>query len=284
MSINAATWSNLGNLSGTLDGNTIQKVQGAIGNGTANNAVPASLFVLSASCTEAIATLQTSTWFDLHSMPGAVLEVIQTGYLGSLSIEVTNDGTNIYTIYNDNNPSTAQTLNTPLNIPSLFRFFRCKATPTVSNTGTLAFQARTYGQDSLQFDFGGIYPGVLYMGPQTILVSAARTTNSTYDFKVPIGAVGFDVWVNQTALTGTSATWQIQRKDPTSGNYSSVASYGTLSSAAITSTGTANLAVAPGITATSNVSISASPGTHWGLTTTGTFTTMTASATVQFTI
>ena len=295
MSINTAVWTNAGNLSGTIDSNTVAKIQGAIGfPGSASafgglGVIPGSLYTLSGKTTEAVATLQTSTWFDLHSMPGAIMEVLEGAttalYMGSLSVEMTNDGTNIYTVYQDNNPTIGQTLNTPILLPQGFRFVRAKATPTVSNVGSLEFQIRVLGQDAQNL-FNAQLPGVMHLGPQTIFPLLARTTNinTTVDFKVPAGALGFDVWVHQTALTGTSATYTIARKDPVSGVYGTVATYSTLASAAISSTGDANLAVAAGITATANVSISASPGTHWGLQTTGTNTSVTQSTSVSFTM
>ena len=289
MSINASAWSAQGNLSGTIDGNTVAKIQGAIGYpGSVAGAgvLPGALYTLAANVTEAVATLQTSTWFDLHSQPGSIMEIIQTTYLGSLSVEMTNDGTNILTMYVDNNPTIAQTLNTPILLNPAYRFVRVKGTPTVSNAGTLAFQLRVFGQDATNIDIGGQMPGVLYTGTVIIYPLLARTTNinTTVDFKVPAGCTGFDVWIHQTALTGTSATYTINRKDPVSGTYGSVATYSTLASAAISSTGEANLAVGPGITATANVSISANVGTHWGLQTTGTNTSVTQSSSVQFQI
>lgn len=292
MSINSNVWTKTGNLSGTIDGNTIPAKQSGVGfpsGAIGNVANGGALWTLPNNVTEAVATLQTSKWLDLQSEPVAVLEIIQTAlYMGSLSVEQTNDGTNIYTVYQDNNPTIGQTLTVDLLLNPTYRFVRVKATPTVSNVGTLAFQVKTGGQDAQNLIQGGSLFGVMNTSPGgfTLLSLMARTTtiNTTYDFKIPAGCVGFDVWVHQTALTGTSATYTIQRKDPVSGTYSSVAAYGSLATAAIAAAGEGNLAVGAGITATANVSISANPGTHWGLVTTGTNTSVTSSVSIQYTM
>lgn len=83
---------------------------------------------------------------------------------------------------------------------------------------------------------------------QTILTSAARTANTTSSDFTNYNGVGLHLIIDVTSITDTpSIVPTIQGKDPVSNNY-----YDVLVGAAITSTGTNVLKVAPGIVASPN--------------------------------
>lgn len=77
---------------------------------------------------------------------------------------------------------------------------------------------------------------------------------------------GVKVVVDVTAFAGTSITFTIQGKDPSSGKY-----YTLLATAALAATGTLALTVYPGVTAAANVSASDVVPRKWRVISTGTF-------------
>lgn len=95
------------------------------------------------------------------------------------------------------------------------------------------FNGTTYDRER-----GNVETGALVV-PTTSSVNGADQTNHN--------GRGITVVVDITALTGTSITFTIQGKDPTSGKY-----YTLLVSAALVGTGTTILRVGPGLTAAAN--------------------------------
>lgn len=81
-----------------------------------------------------------------------------------------------------------------------------------------------------------------------VLTSAARTAdNNTNYFQPPRGVVGVRVYIETTAASSPSTTFNLQVRDHLNNTYHTV-----LSSAAVTGTGRAYLEYAPGTTAVTN--------------------------------
>jgi hypothetical protein len=162
----------LQNIQTPLNG-PISPTDGALGGGGIGglNPIPTALYTLPI-VSESDGMLQISNWFEFNSRAGCVFEILNEGYTGFVSIEVSNDQDTVYNFYSDTffvQPSQL------IYIPGVWRWMRAKAQPGSGQGGELELQARVYGQEVAK-QFAGLTPGPILipgstssMAPQAIL-------------------------------------------------------------------------------------------------------------------
>lgn len=107
--------------------------------------------------------------------------------------------------------------------------------------------------------------------------STTITAHGTPDTFTNTSFVGLRLHIDISAFSGTSITFTIQGVDPVSGD-----TYTVLASAAKSTTAPFTLTVAPGITATANVSVNEPAPYQWKLLTSGTITSVTYSVKCEY--
>lgn len=265
-------------------GNPTLSVMDQVGLSQANP--PTKLWVYGA-VNEAVTNTQTGGWIDLQGASAFNCEILQgqsspvtagTGYMGSYQIQVSNDQSSVYTVWQDNNPTIIQNYSYCYTNHGGWRYVRAVCNPVTGNTGILTIKIKTYGNDNAkQTDV----TGVADLGPSVIFnqVAANFTAAVTFtDFKVPAGYTGIEFYINCTALTGTSFTPTFYRKDPVSGLYITAGT-----GVAVSSTGNTMVKIARGLTAAGGVfSDSITPNMAFAIAVSS-FTSATATITAVFT-
>lgn len=239
--------------------------------------VPTKLFTYG-KVTETDGVLQNGGWVDLAGCSGFLAEMqlstagaVTTGYMGTYGFQVSNDQSNIYNIYQDNNPTivqggyVSQVGRTGLQFGYLndqgWRYVRPFAKNTASNTGWFLPQIRTFGVDVPRpLPNAGLLTDI--PAPVVALTAGVFTAAITnqIDFKTPSGWAGVEFRINCTALTGTSFTPTFYKKDPVSGLYTSIGT-----GVAVSGTGMTVVKMARGLTAAAGV-FNDSYFTDWGVT------------------
>lgn len=187
------------------------------------NTQNSTLYTLAVSSSTATPT-QVSGWLPLNGQAGAIVGIVTNNYVGSYTIDVSNDQSTIYSVVRDNTVAAAsggtggETLNWEYSLAAGWKYVRATANPT---SGYLAINARVFGDDINRT----LKDGVPYRGQLRLFQSAnyGLTPTSYQDFKMPAGAKGLEVIEDVTTLTnGATVVGTLYSKDPISGKLVSV--------------------------------------------------------------
>lgn len=216
------------------------------------SAVPSKLFTYGQT-TEVDGVLQNGGWIDLAGTVGFIAEMIQggtagNGYMGTYGLQVSNDQTNIYTLWGDNNPTIVQNYKYALINKAGWRYVRPYTKNLAGNTGYFTAQISTYGQERVM---DALWEGVQSAIDPVVSLTAGQFTAARpnqQDFQIPYGCAGVEFNINCTALTGTSFTPTFYKKDPTSGLYVSIGT-----GVVVSGTGLSVVKMSRGLTAAAGV-------------------------------
>jgi hypothetical protein len=164
-------------------------------------------------------TTQTSGWLLLNGQQAVQVEFVTSSFLGSYSIQVSNDQTHTHTVVRDNcvsGQAGAQTLYWSYIINGGWKYVRAVAAPNGSNTGTLNIYARTFAEDATR----NLKEGVSNRSSSELVANANYATpgSGTVEYKVPAGAKGVMFTQDLTALSASATLiGTYYSKDPVSG-------------------------------------------------------------------
>jgi hypothetical protein len=177
-------------------------------------------------------TPQISNWFPMNGNGAALFEFSSNTLAASYQIQVsdnptpvTTPGTNIYTAVQDTATYASggqgeQTKNWSYFIREGFKWFRLLVTQETTNTGTLNVQVRLFGNPPAG-DAARSYTSGVPWKQSDVLAAPGSTASAVtyyYDYKVPQGAHGFDLYSDLSAVSGaTTLTVTINKKDPGTG-------------------------------------------------------------------
>ena len=182
---------------------------------------------------------QASSWFQMNGNGAALVEFSTNGYTGNYSIQVSDNptpvstpGTNIETAVADTTVvaggTNTQTKMWDYVIREGHKWIRFIAQPdalTNINTGTLNTQIRLFGNPVAGDAARAYTSGVPWKSIDSLAaVGSAGVTGTTYyEYKLPQGAHGFNLYTNVASLNGASTVVStVYQKDPFTGILQSI--------------------------------------------------------------
>lgn len=190
---------------------------------------------------------QVSNWLPLNTKQAFIVEAGSNTFTGYYAVQVSNNPTpvatnvsNIHTIMRDDatwatGGQGEQTFDWLFNVASGWKYMRFVVIPESGNTGTLNLSARVFANDGNVQELVNNHSytnGVQWksaeniVAPNTVLSSGSSSVPITlfYDYKVPQGASGLNLYNNVAGVSGASTiTSYICEKDPVSGILQQVA-------------------------------------------------------------
>jgi hypothetical protein len=174
---------------------------------------------------------QVTNWIQLNGNGAVLVEAFTNTFSGYYSVQFSNNptpvstpGANLYTVIRDastyaSGGAGGETCNFGDMVSDGYRWMRFVAQPDSSNTGTLNFQARLFGNPNTGDAVRTYLPGVVWKNAEVLVngVQAGAGTNY-YDYKLPHGATGVNIYTEVAGVSGASTiTTTINEKDPQTG-------------------------------------------------------------------